>query len=72
MISLGDGNLAVLELRLDRLAMNFIRIGGGYFDLGEFLRLIQYHVAHIHVMIGITSLAQERLPNFENLIQLEF
>ena len=72
MIGLGRENFAVLENRLNGLAMNLVRIGGGYLDLGEFLRLVQHHVAHIHIMIGITALAQERFPDLENLMQLEF
>jgi hypothetical protein len=52
--------------------MNFIRIGGGYFVLGEFLRLIKHHVAHIQIVIDIAALAQNRLSYIKNLIQLEF
>ena len=47
MIGLGRKDFAVLENRLNGLAMNLVRIGGGYLDLGEFLRLVQHHVAHI-------------------------
>ena len=52
--------------------MNFIRISGSYLNLGKFLRLIEHHVAHIHIVIGIAAFAQNGFPDIENLIQLEF
>ena len=72
MIGFRRKNLAILEYRLDWFTMNLIRIGGSYLGLGEFLRLIEHHVAHIHIVIGIAAFAQNRFPDIENLIQLEF
>lgn len=72
MIRFGDKNFTILEDRFDGLSMNFIRIRGSYFSFGKFLRLIEHHVAHIDVVIGIAAFAQNRFSNIKNLIQLEF
>ncbi len=72
MIGFRCKDLALLEYRFDGFAVNLIRIGGSDFSLGQLLRRIEHHVAHIDIVIGITAFPQNRFSDIENLIQLKF
>jgi hypothetical protein len=70
-IGFGRVDFSVLEHRFDRFAVDLVRVRGSDFIFCELLCLIQHHVAHIRVMIGVAPLAQNGFSDLKNLVQLE-